>query len=81
MKSVIAIFYLETVVPCDLQSEPTGGGISSRCQGQPKDFRRLLNDLEIDNLTDFYYSLEQANNLNTNEDSLQWLRAKMENSQ
>lgn len=34
------------------------------------------NDWEIDKLTDFFNSLEQANSLNTNKDSLQWLRAK-----
>ncbi|KAG5611177.1 hypothetical protein H5410_022458 [Solanum commersonii] len=34
------------------------------------------NDWEIDNLTDFFNSLEQVNSLNTNEDSLQWLKAK-----
>lgn len=40
---------------------------------KPKDF---LNDWEIDNLTDFFNSLEETNNLNTNGDSLQWFRAK-----
>ncbi|KAG5570630.1 hypothetical protein H5410_060396 [Solanum commersonii] len=45
-------------------------------QGWTLSFRRMLNDWEIDNLTDFYNSLVQANNLNTNEDRLRWLGAK-----
>uniref|UniRef100_M1BGQ1 RNA binding protein n=1 Tax=Solanum tuberosum TaxID=4113 RepID=M1BGQ1_SOLTU len=38
-------------------------------------FRRMLNGWGIDNLTFFYNSLEQANNLHNNEDNLHWLRA------
>ncbi|WMV38737.1 hypothetical protein MTR67_032122 [Solanum verrucosum] len=38
-------------------------------------FRRMLNGWGIDNLTNFYSSLEQANNLHNNEDNLHWLRA------
>ncbi|KAG5596218.1 hypothetical protein H5410_037450 [Solanum commersonii] len=44
-------------------------------QGWNLSFRRRLNDCEIDKLADFYKCLEQANNLDTKEDSLQWLRA------
>ncbi|WMV38535.1 hypothetical protein MTR67_031920 [Solanum verrucosum] len=44
-------------------------------QGWNLSFRRRLNAWEIDKLADFYKSLEQANNLDTKEDSLQWLRA------
>lgn len=39
-------------------------------------FRRMSNDWEIDNLTEFYNTLEQAKNLTTNEDRLLWLKAK-----
>jgi len=45
-------------------------------QGWNLSFRRMLNDWEIDSLTDFYNTLEQAINFQPNEDSLHWLKAK-----
>ncbi|WMV49661.1 hypothetical protein MTR67_043046 [Solanum verrucosum] len=44
-------------------------------QGWNLSFRRMLNDWEIDSLTDFYNTLEQAINFQPNEDNLHWLRA------
>lgn len=45
-------------------------------QGWNLTCRRMLNDWEIDSLTELYSTLEQAKVLTTNEDNLQWLRAK-----
>ncbi|WMV18963.1 hypothetical protein MTR67_012348 [Solanum verrucosum] len=45
-------------------------------QGWNLSFRRMLNDWEIDSLTDFYNTLEQAINFQPNEDNLHWLKAK-----
>ncbi|KAG5577611.1 hypothetical protein H5410_057745 [Solanum commersonii] len=44
-------------------------------QGWNLSFRRMLNDWEIDSLTDFYNTLEQAINFQPNEDNLHWLKA------
>lgn len=38
-------------------------------------FQEKVEWLGIDNLTNFWNSLEQANNLHNNEDNLHWLRA------
>ena len=50
-------------------------------QGWNLSFRRRLNDWEIDKLADLYKSLEQASDIDTKEDSLQFLRVTMGSSQ
>ncbi|KAG5616405.1 hypothetical protein H5410_016229 [Solanum commersonii] len=45
-------------------------------QGWNLSFRRMLNDWEVERLTDFYNTLEQFKDYSTRVDSLVWLKDK-----
>lgn len=45
-------------------------------QGWNLSFRRMLNDWEVERLTDFYNTLEQFKDYSTRVDSLVWLKEK-----